>query len=118
MEKNVKNMLYELVYRSYETGKIQQDFTKCVIVQIPKKQGQIHVNIELAFTCIKNSNTYCVETNRKHIDSLLTEDHLGFRKQRGRREAILRQVNEKQNRKSKPTYIAFVNLKKAFDNVK
>lgn len=34
---NVKNVLYELVYRFYETGKIPQDFTKCIIVPIPKK---------------------------------------------------------------------------------
>ena len=34
---NVKNMLYELVYRIYETGEIPQDFTKCIIVPIPKK---------------------------------------------------------------------------------
>jgi len=54
------------------------------------------------------------------VDSSLTEDQFGFRKQRGTREAILalRQVIEKQNRKSKPTIIAFVDLEKAFDNVK
>jgi hypothetical protein len=54
------------------------------------------------------------------IDSLLTEDQFGFRKQKDTREVILtlRQVIEKQNRKSKPTFIAFIDLEKAFDKVK
>jgi len=30
-------MLFELVYGSYETGKIPQSFTKCIIKSIPKK---------------------------------------------------------------------------------
>jgi len=41
---NVKNMLYELVYRIYETGKITQDFTKCIIMPTPKKQEQVPAN--------------------------------------------------------------------------
>jgi hypothetical protein len=50
---------------------------------------------------------------------LLTEDQFGFRRGKDTREAILalRQVIEKENRKRKITYIAFVNLEKAFDNV-
>jgi len=53
------------------------------------------------------------------IDSLLTENQFGFREQRGTREVILvfKQIIEKQNRKSKPTFVAFVDLEKAFDDV-
>jgi len=53
------------------------------------------------------------------IDKLLTEVQFGFRRGKGTREAFLtlRQVIEKQNRKRKTTYIAFVDLEKAFDNV-
>lgn len=54
------------------------------------------------------------------IERLLTEDQFGFRSVKGTRKAILalRQVIEKQSRKMKITYIAFVDLEKAFDNVK
>jgi len=54
------------------------------------------------------------------IERLLSEDQFGFRRGQGTREAILtlRQVIEKQNRKMKTTYIAFVDLEIAFDNVK
>jgi len=53
------------------------------------------------------------------IEAILSEDQFGFRKNMGTREAILakRIIIEKRIRKDKPTYIAFVDIEKAFDNV-
>jgi len=53
------------------------------------------------------------------IEAILSEDQFGFRKNMGTREAILalRIIVEKRIRKDKPTYLAFVDIEKAFDNV-
>ena len=55
----------------------------------------------------------------KLVESDLGEDQFGFRRNVGRREAILalRLILEDRLRKGKPTFIAFVDLEKAFDNV-
>jgi len=53
------------------------------------------------------------------IDENLTDDQFVFRRGIGTREAILslRQVIDKTNRKGKTTFISFVDLEKAFNNL-
>lgn len=53
------------------------------------------------------------------METLLINDQFGFRKGRGTREAILSLtlVLDKRLRKNKDTFIAFVDLEKAFDKV-
>jgi hypothetical protein len=53
------------------------------------------------------------------MEAMLTEDQFGFRKGRGTREAILglRLIIEKRLRKDHDTFIAFIDLEKAFDKV-
>ncbi|MGX9339093.1 RNA-directed DNA polymerase, partial [Pantoea dispersa] len=55
----------------------------------------------------------------KLVEANLGEDQFGFRRNVGTREAILtlRLILEDRLRKGKPTFIAFVDLEKAFDNV-
>lgn len=55
----------------------------------------------------------------RKIESTLSEDQFGFRKNMGTREAILalRLIVEKRIRKDKSTFVAFVDIEKAFDNV-
>ena len=57
--------------------------------------------------------------NREKIDENLIEDQFGFRKNRGTREAILclRSIVQKSFTVNTKTYIAFVDLLKAFDNL-
>ncbi|XP_025412229.1 uncharacterized protein LOC112684781 [Sipha flava] len=92
--KNTKKIIYEIIKECYETG------------QVPTHASKIHTRIVL-------------KRMERIIDELLTEDQFGFKRGKGTREAILalRQVIEKQNRKRKTTYTAFVDLEKAFDNV-
>jgi len=53
------------------------------------------------------------------IEGLLSEDQFSFRRDDIRKSILaLREVIEKQNRKRKTTFKAFVDLEKAFDNVK
>jgi hypothetical protein len=53
------------------------------------------------------------------MEAMLTEDQFGVRKGRGTREAILglRLIIEKRLRKDQDTFIAFIDLEKAFDKV-
>jgi len=54
------------------------------------------------------------------IEQSLTDDQFGFRKNRETRETILalKIIIRKRIRKNKQTFIAFVDIEKAFDNVK
>jgi len=53
------------------------------------------------------------------VDECLKNDQYGFRRQKDAREAFLglRVLIEKQIDRNKVTYLAFVDLEKAFDNV-
>ena len=55
----------------------------------------------------------------RKAEEFLDEDQFGFRKSKGTREAILalRMLINKRMEKNKPTFIAFVDLEKAFDSV-
>lgn len=91
MEKISK--VYELVYRIYETGKIPQDFTKRIIMPIPKKARantyELYRTLSLLSRSSKILTRIVLRRVENTVDSLLTEDQFIFRKQRGTREAIL-----------------------------
>jgi len=120
---NTKKIIYEMIKECYKTGQVPSDFTKCIIVPIPKriteKTCEQHGTLSLIAHASKILTRIVLKRMERVIDELLTEKQLGFRRGKGTREAILalRQVIEKQNRKRKITYIAFVDLEKAFDNV-
>ncbi|VVC46280.1 Reverse transcriptase domain [Cinara cedri] len=119
---NTKKIIYEMIKKCYETGQVPSDFTKCIIVPIPKKTTaktcEQHRTLNLISHASKILTRIVLKRMEPVIDELLTEEQFGFRRGKGTREAILalRQVIEKQNRKRKTTFIAFVDLKKAFDN--
>lgn len=70
---------------------------------------------------VKNPFSYSVKRIEQVIE-FLTKDKSGFREGKGTKEAFLalRQIIEKHNRKTNTstTFTAFVDLEKAFDNVK
>lgn len=117
------NRLFELVVEMYDTGIIPKDFEKNIVVPIPKKVG--------ADNC-KDFRTLCLTTHSSKIlcriiknkiekvaENILGEDQYGFRKDKGTREPILalRMIIAKRLQKNKNTYIAFIDLEKAFDRV-
>jgi len=77
-------------------------------------------NAKFNFACVNILTRIVLKRMEQVIEKLLTEDQFGFRKKKGTREAILslRQIIEKQNKKRKTTFIAFIDLENAFDNVK
>jgi len=120
---NTNKIIYEMIKECYETGQVPSDFTKCIIVPIPKKTMaktcEQHRTPSLIAHASKILTRIVLKRMERVIDEFLTEDQFGFGRGKGTRKAILalRQVIEKQNRKRKTTYIAFVDLEKAFDNV-
>jgi len=86
-------MLYELLYRIYETGKIPELFSKCIIVPILKKArantSEQYRTLSLLSHASKILTRIVLRQIENTVDSLLTEDQFGFRRQRGTREAIL-----------------------------
>jgi len=119
----VKDKLYKLICRIYEEGVIPEDFRNSVIITLPKRANaeicENYRTISLLVHASKILTRIIYNRLEKIVEETLAEDQFGFRRNRGTREAILllRTVIGKRMRISKPTYIAFVDLEKAFDKV-
>lgn len=118
------NHLFKLISEMYETGNLPQDFEKCVMIPLPKKGNATKCGEYRTLSLITHASKILTRiiTRRMEgkIEENLSDDQFGFRKGMGTREAILcvRQITEKMLKIGKPTYMAFVDLEKAFDNVK
>ncbi|XP_050421358.1 uncharacterized protein LOC126833839 [Adelges cooleyi] len=120
----IKNALYELLCQIYETGKIPRDFGCSRLVILPKKpranQCENFRTLSLISHAAKLLAIIVSKRISKRIEARLANDQYGFRKNKGTREAILglRVIIEKQIERQKITYMAFVDLEKAFDSLK
>jgi hypothetical protein len=94
------------------------------VVLIPKKKRTQKCEEHRTLNLITHASKIIIKIIKNRIDKKneenLGKDQFGFRKNTGTREAIvtLRVLIEKQIRKNKDTFIAFVDLEKAFDNIK
>ena len=121
--KKAKDELFKLVDRIYRTGDVPGDFKQCIIIPLPKKASANKCEQYRTLSLISHASKILTFIILKRIEgkveAMLTDDQFGFRKDRGTREAILalRNITEKRLRKDKDTYIAFVDMEKAFDKV-
>jgi hypothetical protein len=119
----VKDQLYKLTCRIYEEGKVPKDFKKSAIITIPKKIGadvcENYRTVSLLSHASKILTRIIYKRLENRVEERLAEDQFGFRKNRGTREAILalKSLIEERMNMGKTTYVAFVDLEKAFDNV-
>lgn len=117
------NKLYKICNEIYLEGKTISDFEKDIVILIPKKKGtqkcEEYRTLNLTTHTSKIITQIIKNRIEKTIDENLGSDQFGFRKSIGTREAILtlRILLKKQIRRNKDTFIAFVDLEKAFDNV-
>lgn len=115
--------LFQIISNIYETGEIPSDFRKSIIIPIPKKttakKCEDHRTISLLSVASKILTKIIYRRMERLVDETLAPDQFGFRKNSGTREAILalRILIENRMLKDKPTYIAFIDLEKAFDSV-
>lgn len=120
---DVLNKLFSIVSRMYETGEVPSDFKKNVIIPIPKKVGadkcEHFRTISLVSHASKVLTRIIYRRIEKQVECELGDDQFGFRKDVGTREAILtlKLILEDRMKKNKPTFLAFIDLEKAFDNV-
>ncbi|VVC30385.1 Endonuclease/exonuclease/phosphatase,Reverse transcriptase domain [Cinara cedri] len=120
---SMRSELFKLLKEIFNSGELPLNFTKCKIIPIPKKatanKCDQYRTISLLTHVSKILTIIILRRMEYTIEAILSEDQFGFRKNMGTREAILalRIIIEKRIRKDKPTYIAFVDIEKAFDNV-
>ncbi|KAL1446687.1 hypothetical protein WDU94_006588 [Cyamophila willieti] len=118
-----KDCLYHVICQIYEEGNILEDFAKCKICVIPKKTGTTKCNEHRTLSLLSHASkiltNILINRIEDKIEVTLSDDQFGFRKGRGTRDAILslRMLLEKRLKKNLNTYIAFIDLEKAFDQV-
>ena len=104
-------------------GEIPKDFVRNIIIPIPKRKRAENCEdfrtISLTTHASKILTRIICRRIERRAEEYLDEDQFAFRKSRGTKEAILslRLLLEKRMEKNKPTFVAFVDLEKAFDNV-
>ena len=120
----VKDYLFRLVSHIYETGIVPNDYKHNIILAIPKKRGsdrcQDFRTISLTTHASKILTRIVHRRMEGAIEEALGEDQFGFRRNKGTREAVLglRLITEKVIAREKKLYIGFVDLEKAFDNIR
>lgn len=119
----LQDELFILVNDVYTTGEISKDFTESIIIHIPKKATADKCNEFRTISLMAHTAKILVKIICTRIESTvekeLSDDQFGFRRNKGTREAILslRILIEKQIEFNKDTFITFIELEKAFDNV-
>jgi len=118
-----KEELFKLIHDVYYTGTVPKDFYKSTLVLLPKKAGADQCSNFRTLSLISHASKLLTIIISKRVGNRIEEqldyDQYGFRKNKGTREAILslRVMLEKQIDRQKKTFMAFVDLEKAFDNV-
>ena len=108
---------------AFETGTASREWTKSVIIPIPK-QGDLtdpanFRGISLASLTAKTYNRILIDRVKPHFDPLLRKNLNGFRQGRGTLEQILclRRLIEGAQRGDRRLISIFVDFKKAFDSI-
>ena len=107
----------------YEEGKWSDDFTRTVMIPLPKKNNAVQCSDFRTISLICHASkirlkvlTQRIEAKAKH---LLGRTQFGFRKGCGTRDAIgvMRTLCERSMEHGNDVYICFVDFEKAFDRV-
>ena len=108
--------------RMWRNGKVPHEWTKGVIVKVPKKGNLSDCNNWRGITLLSvPGKVFCkvLLTRLKNIDAHLREEQAGFRPGRSCSEQIftLRNIVEQSIEFQTPVYVNYVDFKKAFDSV-
>jgi len=119
----IKDAIHQLTQNIYEKGDVPDNYRKRIIATIPKKNGTNFCEQFRTLSLLPHVSKILTKVINRRIEGKveqhLKNDQYGFRKQKGTREAILglRVLIEKQIDRNKVTYLAYIDLKKAFDKV-
>ena len=123
MEGEARKELTGLCQEIYLKGKWPKDFTKTIMIPIPKKGNAEHCADYRTISLIPHISKILLKVLCKRIESkasdFISRSQFGFRKGVGTRDAIgvLRMLVEKILDFDKDLYICFIDYEKAFDMV-
>ena len=122
-DEEVKKIIYEKIQDCYITGNIPNNFTISKLVTIPKKGNATECANYRTLSLISHTSKILLNIIKNRIknkvENNVDDDQFGFRLGKGIREALLalRILLERRIDMNRSTYIAFVDIEKAFDNV-
>ena len=121
-EKALKEVC-DICQNMYEEGKWPDDFTKTVLIPLPKKNNAVKCSDFRTISLICHASKIMLRVLTKRIEAktklLLGRNQFGFRKGCGTRDAIgvMRTLCERSMEYGNDVYICFVDFEKAFDRV-
>ena len=123
LEGEALNKLEELCREIYNTGIWPDDFTKSVMIPIPKKSNAMDCADYRTISLISHASKILLKILNNRIQSkadlMLGKTQFGFRKGCGTREAIgvMRTICERSLEHGNEVFICFVDFEKAFDRI-
>ena len=113
----------DICQNMYEVGKWPDDFTRTVMIPLPKKNNAVKCSDFRTISLICHASKIMLKVLTKRIEAkakhLLGRTQFGFRKGCGTRDAIgvMRTLCERSMEHGNDVYICFVDFEKAFDRV-
>ena len=115
--------LTDLCKQIYKTGIWTEDFTRTVMIPIPKKENAIECSDYRTISRIPHASKILLKVLTKRLESKtemnISKTQFGFRRGCGTREAIgvMRTLCERSLEHDNDIFICFVDFEKAFDRV-
>ena len=115
--------LEEICAEMYETGSWPEDFTKVIMIPLPKKQNAVECADHRTISLISHASKILLRVLTKRIEGRIADfigkTQFGFRRGCGTREAIgvMRMVCERSLDLGNEVFVCFVDFEKAFDRV-
>lgn len=118
----LEDELWNLFNKNVKTGKIPQDWKTTITIPIYKKGDKNNPDNYRGITLINSTAKLFTKTIAKKINTNMPfrDEQQGFRQSRSTIDAIfvVRQIVEKSIEFAKPAFLCFVDLSKAFDNIR
>ena len=115
--------IYEICQWMYEKGKWPDDFTRVIMIPLPKKNNATECKDFRTISLICHASKIMLRVLTKRIEAkvqhMLGRNQFGFRKGCGTRDAVgvMRTLCERSLEHGNDVYICFVDFEKAFDRV-
>jgi hypothetical protein len=115
--------LLNVCRKMYETGMWPEEFTKTIMIPLPKKQNAIECSDFRTISLIPHASKIMLRILTKRVQAKAEEfignSQFGFRKGCGTREAIgvMRMLCERRLELGDEVFVCFVDFEKAFDRV-
>jgi len=123
LEGKTMQKLVDLCKEIYEKGIWPEDFTRIVMIPIPKKTNATECADYRTISIISHASKIVLKILTKRLESkvksMISKTQFGFRKGCGTREAIgvMRTLCERSLQRGNEIFICFVDFEKAFDRV-